>query len=310
LSKKWNWLMALLLPETDGVADAVRQRLPQARVLGYGQAGREQLAEVTFYCLPYMGGADSVALIADLPRLAVVQTLSSGVDDVIGAVPPGAVLCNGRGLGHEDGTAELAVTLILASLRRIGGFVAHQARGDWRHSRTEALAGKRVLLVGQGEIGAGIEQRLAPFGVQISRVSRTAREGVAGLSELARLAAATDICVICIALHPQTRHLIGRDVLAALPDGALVVNVARGKVVDAAALAAELAAGRLRAALDVTDVEPLPAGREEWTLPNVLITPHIGGDTFTFAERAPEFVAGQAARFLAGQPLANVVRGG
>lgn len=300
--------MALLLPEADGVAELAALRLPEAEVLGYGSADPARLADVTFYCLPYMGDAASVRLIGQMPRLAVVQSLSSGVDDVLAAVPPQAVLCNGHGLGHEEGTAELAVTLILASLRLLPRFAAEQASRAWSHVRTEALAGKRVLLVGYGGIGAAIEQRLGPFGVQVSRASRTARPGVSDLAALPALAAAADILVVCIALHSATRGLIGRDVLAALPDGALVVNVARGPVVDAGALTSELEAGRLRAALDVTDPEPLPPDRPEWTLPNVLLTPHIGGDTFAFARRTPEFVAEQAARHLAGRLLENVVR--
>jgi phosphoglycerate dehydrogenase-like enzyme len=300
--------MALLLPEDDDVAAVAERRLPDAGVIRYGRASPEALAAVTFYCLPYMGDADSVALISQLPVLRVVQSLSSGVDDVLAAVPPQAVLCNGKGLGHEEGTAELAVTLILASMRRIPWFAARQASRTWSHVRTETVAGKRVLIVGHGSIAADIEQRLVPFGVEISRVSRTARAGVAGLAELPALAAGTDIMVVCIALHPETAGLIGRDVLAALPDSAVVVNVARGAVVDAAALAAELESGRLRAALDVTDIEPLPADRPEWVLPNVIVTPHIGGDTFTFARRAPEFIARQAGRHLAGEPLENVVR--
>jgi len=300
--------MALLLPDADGVAEFARRALPQADVLSYGSAGRERLGEVTFYCLPYMGDAASVALIGDLPRLAVVQSLSSGVDEVLGAVPPAATLCNGRGLGHEDGTADLAVALILASLRQLPWFAARQSERRWEHRRTESLHGKRVLLVGYGAIGTAIEQRLVPFGASVSRASRTPRDGVAGLDGLPGLAAAADILVTCIALDAATRSLVGREVLAALPDGALVVNVARGPVVDAAALTAELVAGRLRAALDVTDPEPLPADRPEWGLPNVLITPHIGGDTAGFARRAPEFVAEQAARHLDGRPLINVVR--
>jgi len=300
--------MALLLPEADGVAEFARRALPQADVLSYGLAGRERLREVTFYCLPYMGDAASIALIGDLPRLAVVQSLSSGVDEVLGAVPPAAALCNGRGLGHEEGTADLAVALILASLRELPWFAARQAGRRWEHKRTESLHGKRVLLAGYGAIGMAIEQRLIPFGASVSRASRAPRDGVAGLDDLPALAAAADILVACIALGPATRGLIGRDVLAALPDGALVVNVARGPVVDAEALTAELIAGRLRAALDVTDPEPLPPDRPEWTLPNVLITPHIGGDTTGFARRAAEFVADQAARHLDGRPLLNIVR--
>lgn len=301
-------MTALLLPEADGVADHVEQHLPQATVLRYGQADHDRLGEVTFYCLPYMGDSASVALIRELPNVRVLQSLSSGVDDVIDAVPPQAVLCNGRGLQHEEGTAELAVTLVLASLRQLPVFVGQQDRRTWRHLRTDTLDGKRILLVGHGAIGNAIEQRLIPFGPQITRVSRTPRDGVAPLSELPRLAGAADIVIICIALSRATHGLVSREVLAALPAGALVVNVARGAVVDAAALAGELAAGRLRAALDVTDVEPLPADRPEWALPNVLITPHIGGDTVAFAQRAPAFVAEQAVCHLSGRQLRNVVR--
>lgn len=302
--------MALLLPAADGVADHVAAQLPGELVIRYDDAGGQNLDDVTFYCLPYMGDAASVAMIGRLPALAVVQSLSSGVDEVLDAVPPQATLCNGRGLGHEEGTAELALALILASLRGIGSFAGQQAGRRWSHRRTETLDGKRVLLVGYGAIGAAVERRLMPFGASVSRVSRTPAEGVHGLGHLEELAASADILVACIALHASTRGLISSRVLAALPDGALVVNVARGPVADAEALTAELVSGRLRAALDVTDPEPLPAERPEWGLPNVLITPHIGGDTREFAHRAAGFVAAQARRFLAGEPLENVVRPG
>ena len=299
--------MTFLLPSADGVADEVARRLPQATIARYEDGGRD-LGDVDFYCLPYMGNGASVAMIAKLPRLRVLQSLSSGVDNLLGAVPEQVTLCNGSGLHHEESTAELAVTLILASLRRLPAFALDQTRRRWHHVRTDSLDGKKVLLVGYGGMGKAIEQRLRPFGAQISRSSRTARDGVAPLAELPRLAAAADILVVCIALTPDTHGLIGAEVLAALPDGALVVNVARGPIVDAAALASHLSSGRLDAALDVTDVEPLPADRPEWALPNVLITPHIGGDTVADARHAPGFVADQAERHLAGQPLANIVK--
>jgi phosphoglycerate dehydrogenase-like enzyme len=300
--------MALLLPEADGVAGHVAGLFPREQVIRYGEAGRHDLDDVTFYCLPYMGDSASIAMIARLPALSVVQSLSSGVDEVLDALPPRATLCNGRGLGHEEGTAELALALILASLRGIGSFASQQAGRRWSHRRTETLDGKRVLLAGYGAIGAEVERRLTPFGASVRRVSRTPADGVHGLGHLEELAASADILVACIALHASTRGLVSAPVLAALPDGALVVNVARGPVIDAAALTAELSSGRLRAALDVTDPEPLPAERPEWGMPNVLITPHIGGDTRAFADRAPGFVAAQARRHLAGEPLANVVR--
>ena len=299
--------MTFLLPSADGVADEVARRLPQATIVRYEEDGYRP-DEVEFYCLPYMGDGPSIAMIARLPRLRVLQSLSSGVDNVLGSVPEPVTFCNGVGLHHEEGTAELAVSLILGSLKQLPVFARQQSRHDWHHLRTDSLDGKRVLLVGHGHIGQLIEQRIAPFGARITRASRTARDGVAPLSQLPRLAADADILVVCIALAPETSGLIGAEVLAALPAGALVVNVARGAIIDAAALAGHLADGRLRAALDVTDVEPLPADRPEWALPNVLITPHVGGDTFVFAQLAPGFVADQAERYLTGQPLANVVK--
>jgi phosphoglycerate dehydrogenase-like enzyme len=299
--------MTFLLPSADGVADEVARRLPQATIARYEDGGYDP-GEVEFYCLPYMGDGPSVDLIARLPGLRVAQSLSSGVDNVLGAVPDQVTLCNGAGLHHEESTAELAVSLILASLRQIPAFARQQSQHRWHHVRTDSLDGKRVLLVGCGSIGQGIERRLRPFGTRITRASRTVRDGVAPLSQLPRLAAGTDILVVCIALTPDTRGLVGAEVLAALPSGALVVNVARGAIVDPAALAGQVSSGRLCAALDVTDVEPLPGDRPEWALPNVLITPHIGGDTLVFAERAPGFVADQAERHLNHQPLANVIK--
>jgi len=299
--------MTFLLPAADGVAGEVARRLPQATIARYEDGGHD-LAEVDFYCLPYMGNGASVDMIAKMPGLRVVQSLSSGVDNVLGFVPDQVVLCNGNGLHHEESTAELAVSLILASLRQLPRFALDQSRRRWEHARTDSLDGKKVLLVGYGGMGKAIEERLAPFGARITRCSRSARDGVAPLAQLPRLAAGSDILVVCIALAPDTTGLIGAEVLGALPDGALVVNVARGPIVDAPALTGHLTGGRLRAALDVTDVEPLPADRPEWALPNVLITPHIGGDTFAFARRAPGFVADQAERYLAGRPLANIVK--
>ena len=299
--------MTFLVPAADGVAEEVARRLPQATIARY-EDGDHDLGDVDFYCLPYMGNGASVDMIAKMPGLRVLQSLSSGVDNILGSVPEQVILCNGSGLHHEESTAELAVSLILASLRQLPRFALDQSRHRWHHVRTDSLDGKRVLLVGYGGMGKAIEERLAPFGARITRSSRTARDGVAPLSQLSRLAADADILMVCIALTPDTYSLIGDEVLGALPDGALVVNVARGPIVDAVALVGHLADGRLRAALDVTDIEPLPKDRPEWTLPNVLITPHIGGDTFAFARSAPGFVADQAERYLTGRPLANIVK--
>ena len=299
--------MTILLPSADGIAAAVTDRLPHADIATYGKTEPEELAEVTFYCLPYMGDAASIALMRDLPRLRVVQSLSSGVDDILPLTPDGVVLCNGRGLYHEESTAELAVALILAACRSFAMYFEQKQRREWRHERTDTLAGKRVVLVGYGQIGHEIENRLRAFGADVAPVSRTGRANVATLDQLAQVASTADILVACIPLTNETRAIIDAHVLASLPDGALVVNVARGPVIDSDALLNELTSGRLRAALDVTDPEPLPADRPEWEMTNVFITPHIGGDTHEFARRAGSFVADQVQRHLDGEKLANVV---
>lgn len=300
--------MSILLPLADGIAESVRRRLPAVEIVNYESHRREDRGDITFYCLPYMSRGEALEVIPALPRLQVVQSLSSGVDELVGLVPPGVTLCNGRGLHHEEGTAELAIGLIIAGLRRLRMLTEYQLKRQWNHLRTDTLEGKRVTIVGYGSIGAAIDQRLVAFGCQVQLVSRTPRDGVAGLDRLAEVAANTDVLIVCIALGEETMGLVDASVLAALPDGALVVNVARGPVVEARSLLAEVESGRLSACLDVTDPEPLPHERPEWDLPNVLLTPHIGGDTYEFARRAGDFVADQVTAHVAGQTLRNVVK--
>src|SRR5260221_1444130 len=194
--------MALLLPEADGIAGYVARQLPQAAVLSYGETDRGRLDSVTFYCLPYMGDAASVALISRLPALKVIQSLSSGVDEVVAAVPSQVTLCTGYGLGHEEGTAELVLALILASIRKIPWFAARQSQRAWSHVRTESLQGKHVLLVGYGGIGSLIEQRLPPVRAPVSPGSRTARDGVSGVAEPPALSAAAGSLGIFLTLDP------------------------------------------------------------------------------------------------------------
>jgi phosphoglycerate dehydrogenase-like enzyme len=297
----------VLLPAHDGLAQFVAAALPAVDVVAFDAPADADAVDASFYCLPYLGSDAARALMSALPSLAVVQSLSIGVDDVLAALPAGVVLCNGRGLHHEESTAELAVLLMLASLRGLPRLVRSQDRREWRHERGESLDGRRVLLVGHGAIGQAVEVRLRPFGAVVTKDARTARGDVAGVGELPSLARAADVLVVCLPLSPETRGLVGADVLGALPDGALVVNVGRGPTIDAACLRAELATGRLRAALDVTDPEPLPADAAEWALPNVLVTPHVGGDTTAFVDRARGFLVDQVRRHVSGEPLRNVV---
>ncbi|SCE76833.1 Phosphoglycerate dehydrogenase [Micromonospora coriariae] len=269
------------------------------------------VADVRFWVPPFLAGSDATALLHELPDLAAVQLLSAGADAWAGRMPPGVTLCDARGV-HDPSTAEWVVTAILAQLRAFPAFVRAQADRRWAFHEaapTDELTGKRVLIVGAGSIGTAVRDRLAPFQVSFTLVARTARpgQGVHGVDELPGLLPEADVVVVLVPLTDQTRGLIDKEFLAAMPDGALLVNAARGPVARTEALVAELGTGRISAALDVTDPEPLPADSPLWTMPNVLLTPHVAGSVRGLLPRAYRLVGDQVRRFAAGQPLINTV---
>jgi phosphoglycerate dehydrogenase-like enzyme len=271
-------------------------------------------ARAAFYVVPYMKGP--VVAVLPLPRMRavrVVQMLSAGVDHIaphLHHLPPGVLLCNARGV-HEASTAELTVALILASLRGIPRFVRGQDNEKWYSGFYPSLADRKVLIVGYGAIGAAVEDRLTAFECEVTRVARTARAAVRGpvhaLGELPALLPHADVVVLTTPLTEQTTGLVDAHFLAAMKDGALLVNVGRGPVVDTKALLAETGSGRLSAALDVTDPEPLPPGHPLWHAPGVLISPHVGGSTSAFLPRVVRLIRSQLVRFAAGEALENVV---
>jgi phosphoglycerate dehydrogenase-like enzyme len=241
-----------------------------------------------------------------LPRLQLVQLLSAGAEKFLGRLPDGVVLCNARG-AHTPSTAEWAVAATLAAQRGIPFFVREQDAGRWSFTTRSSLVGARVLIVGAGDIGRAIGRMLAGFDVELTYVARTARDGVRAMTELPDLLPHADVVILIVPVTPETRGMVDAAFLAAMADGALLVNAARGVIVGTDALLAELTAGRLRAALDVTDPEPLPAGHPLWSAPGVLITPHVGGEVPQTGARATATAVEQISRVLAGEPLANVV---
>ncbi|MFB7268873.1 2-hydroxyacid dehydrogenase [Streptomyces sp. NPDC056244] len=272
-------------------------------------------ADCVFYVVPYMKGPEvAIRPLAAMTSVRVVQTLSAGTDHVapgLGSLPAGVRLCNAKGV-HEASTSELTLALILASLRGIPGFVRGQEREEWRSGFYPALADKSVLIVGYGSIGAAIEDRLAPFEcARVARVARSARTtergAVHAFTELPALLPEADVVILSTPLTEGTKGLAGAGFLARMKDGALLVNVARGAVVDTKALLAEVESGRITAALDVTDPEPLPAGHPLWHAPGVLISPHVGGSTSAFLPRAKRLLAEQLTRFAAGDEPLNTV---
>ncbi|WP_433537386.1 2-hydroxyacid dehydrogenase [Micromonospora sp. CA-249363] len=304
--------MKVWIPHQAGL-DLVGELPPGVTVEVAERADRlpSTVADVRFWVPPFLSGSDATALLDELPDLEVVQLLSAGADAWVNRMPEGVTLCDARGV-HDPSTAEWVVTAILAQLRAFPAFARAQAQRQWAYDGnvpTDELSGKRVLIVGAGSIGAAVRDRLAPFGVSFTLVARSARpeQSVHAVAELPRLLPAADVVVVLVPLTDETRGLVDKDFLAAMPDGALLVNAARGPVARTDALVTELATGRISAALDVTDPEPLPAESPLWTMPNVLLTPHVAGSVRGLLPRAYRLVGEQVRRFAAGEPLTNTV---
>ena len=257
---------------------------------------------------PFFPAQPAIEAMTDLPRLRVVQALTAGIDRYLPHLPPGVTLCNARG-AHDASTAEWVVAAILAAVRDLPYFALEQAAQRWSYRFTDSLASKTVLIVGYGSIGQAVERRLAGFEVEVSRVARQARDGVAPVSDLPVLLPTADVVVILAPVTAETIGMVDAGFLARMKDGALLVNAARGSLVVTDALVAELRQGRLRAAVDVTDPEPLGPGHPLWEAPGLLITPHVAASTPVSAARSVAFVRAQAGRFIGGQPLENVIAG-
>src|SRR5919204_1593150 len=251
-----------------------------------------------------------VQVIEKIDGLRVVQTMAAGVDRLVGLAPGGITLCDAAGV-HDVPVAEWVVMTILASYHNLPAFIDAQRSGRWRHEGAFAggddLEGQTVLIVGHGSIGRALEVRLSPFGVKFLRVARRQRPGAETVAELPRLLPQADVVVILLPLTAETRGLVDARFLAAMRPGALLVNPARGAVVDTEALISAMRNGRLRAALDVTDPEPLPDNHPLWSTPGVLITPHVAGSVRKFMDRAWRLIADQVRRYEAGEPLRNLV---
>ncbi|MDQ0029670.1 phosphoglycerate dehydrogenase-like enzyme [Arthrobacter bambusae] len=260
---------------------------------------------------PYMGRPDALAALDGVP-VRLVQSQSIGYDGVAEVLPSGCVFANAAGV-HETSTAELALGMMIASQRGIPDFVRNQATGTWASGQRPSLADRRVLLVGYGGVGKAIEARLLPFETQVTRLASRERDDenghVFGIDALYEQLPLHEIVVVSVPLSEHTRKLVDARFLAAMQDGALLVNVARGPVADTEALLRETSSGRLRAALDVTDPEPLPADHPLWTVPGVLITPHVGGASSAMFPRMVRLIKKQIALLLAGEPPVNVVLG-
>jgi phosphoglycerate dehydrogenase-like enzyme len=279
----------------------------RVEVFSGDEPGPDDLGDVVFFTVPY-DRPFGMEPVKRLSGVKVVQALTAGYEHLLPLLPGGVTLCNARGL-HDASTAEHALALILSAQRELPRWVHAQDAGRWEHAHTKSLAGSRVLIVGYGSIGVALDARLRACEAETVRIARQPRpeEQVHATSELDALLPTADVVVLVTPLTEETHGLLDTRRLALLPDGALVVNVGRGPVLDTSAMLAEAGSGRLRAALDVTDPEPLPDGHPLWKCPGVFITPHVAGGAADFYPKAAGFVAAQVRAFASGKPLRNVV---
>jgi phosphoglycerate dehydrogenase-like enzyme len=276
----------------------------------------EPAPDVELLVLAQQFGNDVPALFKKVPGLKVVQAFSAGVDWLLPLIPPGVVLCSAVGV-HDASVSEWVVAAILAMRRRLPEFGEMQRRGEWNREIADSqandpvddLEGKTVLVVGYGSIGAALALRLAPFGARVVGVAQHARPGVEPAAALPRLLPGADVVVDLLPLKPDTEHFVDSKFLAQMKPGALFVNAGRGRTVNTNALLDALTSGRIRAALDVTDPEPLPPDHPLWRASNALITPHIAGDVAREEGRAYRFAGEQIRRYIRGEPLLGVQSG-
>lgn len=269
----------------------------------------KKIEEITFYVPTYMGGRAALLPIREMPNLQYIQLPNAGYDDAIEFLKPNLTLCNARGV-HDMSTAELALGLTIASLRGFPHFFKMQQSATWDHKRLHSLAGKRVGLVGYGSIGKKFAQMIEPFEVELTAFNRSGSDGAKQISELDEFLPTFDVVVLILPANAQSVKLFNAKRLSLLKDGALLVNVARGVIVDTDALVSELAKKRIFAAVDVTDPEPLPSEHALWKQENAFIVPHVGGNSTAFEPRIRKLVKSQLELLAQGKELKNIVAKG
>jgi phosphoglycerate dehydrogenase-like enzyme len=266
-------------------------------------------SQVTFYVPSYMGGRAALELTKQMPNLKILQMPNAGYDDAMEFVRPGMTLCNGRSI-HDESTAELAVGLTIASLRGFPEFVRNQDKGKWVHTREKSINDRKIGVIGFGSIGSTVARMLSGFSVTVMPFTQSGRDNTTPISEIDKHLPTLDVIILILPLTKESKHLFDARRLALMRDGSLLVNVARGPIVDTDALVKELNSGRITAALDVTDPEPLPEGHPLWSAKGVLISPHVGGNTSAFEPRARKLIKSQLDLLAKGEALNNVIVAG
>lgn len=270
------------------------------------QLSQNEKENLEIYIPKYMGGPKVWGEIANFPNLKVVQLLMAGYEEALPHVRKGVRLCNARGV-HDQSTAELGIALMASHFLGIKGYIKNMESGKWDGSPRDSLYGKKVAIIGAGSVGTRIKEMLDVFQVECTFFARSARVGVHSISELPTKISKFDAVVLILPLTSESRHLISKRELSLMKPGSLLLNLARGPVVKTDDLVEVLKGGAISAALDVTDPEPLPSDHELWGLPNVIISPHVGGNSSAFEPQARKFLEEQISRYASKGELINEI---
>lgn len=266
----------------------------------------DDLSQITFYVPQYLGGQKALSYVEKMENLQYLQVPNAGFDDALPFLKPGVTLCNARGV-HDASTAELAMALALSSRRGFYDFAVAQAKGEWAHKRYSSFNDSNVGIIGAGSIASTLKSYLEPYDLKVTMFSRTGSHGSLPISELDAILPALDIVFIVIPLNNESRNMFDAERLASMKDGAVIVNVARGPIIDTQALISELNSGRIFAGLDVTDPEPLPADHPLWKAKNLVLSPHVGGNSTAFESRGKKLIESQLLRLTNNVELINIV---
>jgi phosphoglycerate dehydrogenase-like enzyme len=266
----------------------------------------DDLSSITFYVPPYMSGREGLLPSQKMGKLKTLQLLMAGYEDALEFAKPGIQLCNAKGV-HDASTAELAVGLAIAVRRGFQDFLRAQHREEWIHKRYSSLNDSNIAIIGFGSIGQTLAKYLEVYEVSITGYSRSGGNGAKKIPEFDSDISNFDVIFLILPLNTESHHYFNTTRLSKMKDGALLINVARGPVIDTDALVKELYSKRIFAGLDVTDPEPLPKGHPLWSAPNCIIAPHVGGDSTAFESRGKKLVEQQLSNVANGQPLMNRV---
>jgi len=269
----------------------------------------DDLSQITFYVPQYMGGRKALEYVRKMPNLKYLQVPNAGFDDALEFLNPGVVLCNARGV-HDSSTAELAVALALASRRGFYDFAIAQAKGEWAHKRYPSFNDSKIGIIGAGSIANTLKSYLEPYDLEILMFSRSGQNGSIAISQLDSHLPKLDFVFIVIPLNDESRNLFDAKKLSLMKDGAVIVNVGRGPIINTEALLKELNSGRIYAGLDVTDPEPLPPDHPLWKAKNLILSPHVGGNSTAFESRGKKLIESQLKLLSTGQELNNIVAHG